>query len=285
MSTLLTPVSDAEEIRQGDVIRRIEATSGIVTWGVIVTADCDIARKKTGERYTWLEIVSIKAYLEGIWAEEQLRQMIKKQARISAEAISVQIRKQKLSLNPLHPESLSKWLSTATAEEVLSAVSKTVDSKQLAALQALRLAHGYGTNANALSRFTEASKLLGRTEKNLQDLIREALNSGGGFPDFFVLPELPNTPDLGFVVLLRAVSSLSSGNLFLTEVDARINDRPGEFHRIGRFSDGLRFAITQKLAFLFSRIGMPTTFEDACSTATDLAIEALFRAPVKQGQP
>lgn len=285
MSTLLTPVSDTEEIRQGDVIRRIDATNGAVTWGVIVTADCDIARRKAGERYTWLEIVSIKAYLEGAWAEDQLRQMIKKQAKISAEAISGKIRKQKLSLDPLQPESLSKWLSTTTADEVLAAVSKTVDPKQLAALQALRLAYGYGTNANALSRFTEASKLLGRTEKNLQDLIREALNSGGGFPDFFVLPELPNTPGLGFVVLLRAVSSLTSGNLFFTEMDARISGKPGEFHRIGRFSDGLRFAITQKLAFLFSRIGMPTTFEDACSTATDLAIEALFPAPEKQGQP
>ena len=50
------------------------------------------------------------------------------------------------------------------------------------------------------------------------------------------------------------------------------------FNRLlGRLNDGVRFSITQKLAFLFSRIGMPEAFEAACETATELAAEELFK--------
>ncbi|MNN99507.1 hypothetical protein D3C81_2191680 [compost metagenome] len=65
--------------------------------------------------------------------------------------------------------------------------------------------------------------------------------------------------------------------MYLTEQDARINDRPDAFHRLGRLNDGIRYSITQKLAFLFSRIGMPKTFESACEAAAELAFEEFFK--------
>lgn len=71
-------------------------------------------------------------------------------------------------------------------------------------------------------------------------------------------------------------------DLYLTEQDARIHDRPDTFHRLGRLNDGTRFSITQKLAFLFSRIGMPKSFESACEAAAELTVEEYFKKNVQE---
>jgi hypothetical protein len=97
-----------------------------------------------------------------------------------------------------------------------------------------------------------------------------------------VLPELPRQSGLGFVVMLRSMWSIMSPDLYPTEQDARINDRPDAFHRVGRLNDGIRFSITQKMAFLFSRIGMPKTFESACETAAELTAEEFFKKNVQE---
>lgn len=68
-----------------------------------------------------------------------------------------------------------------------------------------------------------------------------------------------------------------ASDLYFTEQDARIYDRPDAFHRLGRLDDSIRFSITQKMAFLYSRIGMPTTFESACETALELTLEEFFK--------
>jgi hypothetical protein len=82
--------------------------------------------------------------------------------------------------------------------------------------------------------------------------------------------------------MLRSMWTIMAPDLYLTEQDARIHDRPDAFHRLGRLNDGIRFSITQKLAFLFSRIGMPKTFESACETAAELMVEEFFKKNVQE---
>ena len=53
-------------MRQGDIIRSLNPKTGkAAKLGVVITADCDIAQRKASERYTWLEIVPMKDYIEG----------------------------------------------------------------------------------------------------------------------------------------------------------------------------------------------------------------------------
>ena len=77
-------IEDDVAIRQGDIIRRHDGHSEIL--GLILTADCDIAQKKTNDRITWLEIVGADHYLENQWATEQLRRLVEKQSRAICEA-------------------------------------------------------------------------------------------------------------------------------------------------------------------------------------------------------
>ena len=178
-----------------------------------------------------------------------------------------------------------KWLRSKTAEEILARVTgkvPTAEDKPLRDLQGFALTVSADKTESAFRRLKAAWALFGIEEKNQQDSVRSAFKDGGGFQDYFVLPELPRQTGIGFVVMLRSMWTIMAPDLYLTEQDARIHDRPDAFHRLGRLNDGIRFSITQKLAFLFSRIGMPKTFESACETAAELMVEEFFKKNVQE---
>lgn len=286
MTGFFTQIEDTEEIRQGDIIRKLNPkTDEVETLGIVITADCDIAQKKAGERYTWLEILPMRSYIEEPWAKEQLRKLAEKRARTVCDHLNGQLRKRQLELTALTHDSLAQWLRDKTAEEVWASVTgqaPPVDSKPLRDLQGFALTVSADKTQSPFSRLKAAWALFGVDEKNQQENVRNAFKDGGGFQDYFVLPELPRQTELGFVVMLRSMWTIMASELYLTEQDARIHDRPDAFHRVGRLNDGIRFSITQKLAFLFSRIGMPKTFESACETATELTVEEFFKKSVKE---
>lgn len=272
-------VADDEDIRQGDVIRRIDADhEGQHSWGFIITADCDIAQKKAGDRFTWLEIVSSDQFLDRYWAPEQLRRFLDKQSKPACDALNGLIKKQGLPLASINPAMLHSWLAETNPEDVIASIRpvKSSDAKTLAQLSALRKALGQDGAGEGLACLREVWTLSGRDESKQRAAVREAFDGDRGFPDFVHIPELPATPGYGFVVMLRAISTLHAKDLYRSEADARIDGKPQAFHRIGRFSDGLRFSIAQKLAFLFSRIGMSIQFETACGAATELLVEKIY---------
>ena len=285
MTAFFTQIEDTEEVRQGDIIRKLNPKTGEATLGIVITADCDIAQRKASERYTWLEILPMAAYIEGPWAEEQMRKLSEKRSKAICEYLNGQIRKQQQGLAPLTHESLVKWLRSKTAEEILARVTgkvPTAEDKPLRDLQGFALTVSADKTESAFRRLKAAWALFGIEEKNQQDSVRSAFKDGGGFQDYFVLPELPRQTGIGFVVMLRSMWTIMAPDLYLTEQDARIHDRPDAFHRLGRLNDGIRFSITQKLAFLFSRIGMPKTFESACETAAELMVEEFFTKNVQE---
>ncbi len=286
MTGFFAQIDDTDEVRQGDIIRKVHPKTGEAEkLGIVITADCDIAQKKAGERYTWLEIVPMAAYIEGPWALEQLRKLAEKRSKAICEHLNGQIRKLQPGLAALTHESLAQWLRSRTAEEILASATgqaPSPDSKPLRDLKGFALTVSADENHSPFSRLKAAWTLFGVEEKVQQESVRNAFKDGGGFQDYFVLPELPRQTGLGFVVMLRSMWTIMAPELYLTEQDARIHDRPHAFHRLGRLNDGIRFAITQKLAFLFSRIGMPKTFESACETAAELTVEEFFKKSTQE---
>ncbi len=73
----LVSVADDQEVRQGDLIRRFAEPRPEGEWGFVLTADCDIAQGKTGDRYTFIEVVPA-----------QLKRFVDKQAMVAAEQLN-----------------------------------------------------------------------------------------------------------------------------------------------------------------------------------------------------
>lgn len=270
--------ADDDPIRQGDVIRRRGVDGEAGCWGLIVTADCDIVQNKAGDRLTWLSMVSAQRYLRAYWAPEQLRRLRAKQGRWAVEALGGRLRRAHPGLGPLTAESMFAWLETDDPQSIIDTVSgqEKPDDKLLKVLNALRHAGDHEGSPDPFDRLRETHAMLGRPAADLRASIRDTLAGDGGFPDFFLLPDMrTGEEDGGHVVLLRDITTSAAEDIFASELQARLADRPHEFHRVARLHDRVRFAVAQKLAFLFSRIGLTAAFDMVCADTADLLASAV----------
>ncbi|MDM5151554.1 hypothetical protein [Aeromonas salmonicida] len=276
-----TNFPDDENIRQGDIIINLIGKNGgshisNITYGVILTADCDIAQDKSRDRYTWLEIIPVEQYIEHYWVQSEIKKIIKKQGRICIEILNPHIKKEHPLLSPLTEKSLCEWLVSNSVEEVICALRYNPQDSILRKLKALLIASRDSESSN-LDKLIEIKENLGTNKTAFIATLKEALSGSGDFPDFIFIPEIPaQDHSIGFIILLRNISTLRHHDLYKNEIDARVNGNENGYYRIGRFSDALRFSISQKVVFLFSRIGMESDFEQSCVTAIDLSLSEII---------
>ena len=84
MTDHFSHLQDDTELRQGDILRKYKKPmfrEG-VTWGVVITADCDLANNKHQGHISWLQVIPAKEYWLKFWAPQQLATFSKK--KISA---------------------------------------------------------------------------------------------------------------------------------------------------------------------------------------------------------
>jgi hypothetical protein len=277
MSEWWTDFDYDDPIRQGDILQRNPEATAEPDWALVVTADCDIVQRKAGGRYTCLSILAAPHWLSRHWAPDQLDRVIRRQVGPAAESLSGQLRQRDPDLDPLSDESLLRWLASQDALTICAAAcpDRPPGDALLGKLTALRIAAGHEGPEEPLDRLRAAWTALGRTVPQQRAALREALEGERGFPDYFLLPDIPKASGYGHVVLLRDIASVQADEVFRSAVQARIADQPHAWHRVSRLGDGVRFAVVQKLAFLFSRIGLSSGYENACSAAVDLILEAV----------
>ncbi|WP_454882635.1 hypothetical protein [Sphingomonas oryzagri] len=273
-----TEVDSDRPFAQGDILRSASPDAkSEPSFGLIITADCDIVQSKAADRLTYVEVVTTRAYLERVWIPDQLQKYVKKQVKGAAEELTGLMRRSGLEL-AMSADQLLDWLRDRPVEAIDKAVNRTgkpLDAKLVKTLTGLRCALGADADRKPLGQWRALRDILGEPVDRQSADLASALAGGGGFPDFFLLPELPGASGLGYVALLRFIQTVHADKVFTSEVDARIQGQPEALHRVGRLTDGIRFAVTQKLAFLFSRIGLPSHYEDACKSAAALAAESL----------
>lgn len=94
---------------------------------------------------------------------------------------------------------------------------------------------------------------------------------------YFFLPQLPDNSRYGHVVLLREIRAAPLESVFRRSIDIRNTDTsPPYFLRRGRLSDNVRYAIAQQVATLFSRVGLPASFEEECEVAKEVVSEEVL---------
>ena len=267
-------VGDDETFAQGDIVRRIAGEGRPGEFGLVLTADCDFAQRKNSNRLSYIEVVTIGRYLDDYWAPDQLAKHLQKQVAPAAQQIAASMRRSGSDLS-LDETQLVDWLKRRTVEQVEAAVGVAFDAKLSRTLEGVRCATDDIAEPTALGRWVRLRRLLGDSVQQVRGTISAAF-AGSGFPDYFVLPELPGSEEYGHVAVLRSMRTVPASEVHVSEIEARISDRPHELHRVGRLPDGIRFAFAQKIAFLFSRIGLPEHYEAACSSAATLAAESMI---------
>lgn len=255
------PVSDQSPFRQGDVIRRdiapsAEGQPATAEWGVIITADCDIAQEKMGEFFTYLVIRSARDYVEHVWASEEISRLVDRHGRVAVEHILRADQARDPNATPLTFAELSDWVLADGADAILNAVmisQAAIRKKVATALEVLALVDDRRrTHSTPLKRLRACWTCEGKKEPEHKGLVQNALRQRQMRSDYMLTPTLPSETEVGFVVMLRDIRAIKPSDLFASRLDLRIgNGGNSAMYRIGRFSDFIRYAIAQRMANLF----------------------------------
>lgn len=264
-------VAEGVPIRQGDVIRADDQSGdGSPIWAVIVTADCDIAQGKMGSFFTCLEVVTATDYIGHYWAADELSKLRKKYEDRAISLIHSADVKHNPEAQPISPADLADWVGQDGAEGVVQLLSMTRGA-ETECVQALRIvAAAQVEDKTELDRLKDVWCLLKRTKKDQDGAMRGAVRPSQMRSDYILLPALPAEREIGFVVLLRSIRSISPNKIHPSRLSLRISGERDGFYRIGRLKDFLRYSISQKWTSLYSRIGMTDNFESECETAAEI---------------
>lgn len=274
------------KLNQGDIIHRPPSESSCPEeWGFIVTADCDIAQDKAGAKLSYLEIVTACHFLDHVWSGEMLRKLRRDLLKEATALLSKAARQLDSSYDALTSADLLTWLTDSSPAEIVAALElpPKKQAQHLEALERVELAHGM--RGDGMTPFQRLRRIW-TTQKLAESTIRARLNQALDYnraTDFHLIPSIPGSDQLGFVVLLREVSSIPQSSIVASALDHQIAGDPTRFYVAGPSTDNLRFAISQKMAFLFSRIGMSEDYEDQCDLVTQIAVEEMLSRPDNKG--
>nr|WP_034340742.1 hypothetical protein [Herbaspirillum sp. B39] len=224
-------ISPTATLTQGDLIKFDGETDPLKQVGIVVTADCDLERKKHAKLVTLIPVVSVKVLLEHYLLPEDCE---RKRSQIESFAM------QDFGIDSDQPIEVKYFMLKEKVENAqkLSPVQTIVGRLMRDQLNSICI-DDYKILMNAI-------KL---QRKNPKDLSQQILARG----DLFILPNLAALGVGGDVAWVRHIWQVPVGNIALRTSETK--HRPGE--RLARLDSPFRYRLTQLLAQVFSDIGLP----------------------------
>lgn len=253
-------ISDPDEVAQGDVIEWLpsHAKAPWRVFGVVVTADCDLA---------WGKHEGIISYVPGLLSSDFIWQGFRGKFFTSRHAEALQSaaklanlsrRKMGIADSNISTSAMHDWLKRAGREGVLNElnVADAPREKIRTLLDQILAYDEVLDQPNAdMSLLTRAFAMTG-VKGDQAALIKRIEESWGQLPgDIFHLPSLPTGDEEGMFLMLRHIRQLPA---------SAIAGRPGDIDggnakvkRVARVCPPYRYSITQNLARVFADIGLP----------------------------
>lgn len=225
-------IAPGARLHQGDLIRFEDSKDPLRKAGIVVTADCDLDKKKHANLVTLVPVVSVKVLMERYLLPEdcerkrdQIEAKVFKSSNIDI-GLEIEVRKALL-------------LKQVAAGEITPADG------------ALALAARFvldDMESMSVENYLKIMQFSGSGVKKSADISQQIKSRG----DVFILPD-PTEFKVDEIAWVRHIwqESLSSIAVKTSEVVAR----PGE--RIARLDSPFRYRLTQLMAQVFSDIGLP----------------------------
>jgi hypothetical protein len=258
----------SEEVRQGDLLVARSQKPGLVDeFYLVITADCDISKGKFGRQLACLRVLQIDQYVRTIWATKKLEKLQKNELTKLRGQVAKWHSQAQGSPSFITEDAVSTWVKREQPETICEElqVPEKEYKKLTAALTAFKDAittletHATRDKLTQLAAYKGA--VLGKDiELSQKEVLQEAQNES--LPeDVFLLTSLSQVSDDGAVVLLREIVGIQ-----YEVVCYRITDAVAETSllRVGRLYPTFKYAVSQAFGALYSKIGLPPTYEDRC---------------------
>lgn len=263
-----------EPLAQGDVFEWVELHKARPwkTFGVIVTADCDLFQDKANGRISYVPAFTAEDYLWHFWKNKRLAPVLKSNfgklrvrtsklliaqtegaAELSEEAMTYMIRQ--------HRENLPDIIGLKDKGQI--AIYRTILDKVIALIDLLG-----SENPNLVQLVSCYQHLTNKTgTENQEQLVKDFQSALGTLPgDIFHITTTSGMEDGGLFLLLRYISQCDVSDIAVRPEDLRFGS--AKARRIGRIAAPFRYAMTQNLGRVFSDIGLPEAYAERQSSSS-----------------
>jgi hypothetical protein len=262
------PIEDEKHVSQGDII--VWHDRAYVrpwhTYGMIVTADCDLAWDKHKGRISYVPAFLTEDFLWHHWRPSEFQQHCDAALETMALRINKWLRKRDVAHVDLSTEAIASWGSRVGSEKLLDELG-VGDKGERNTLQrpiddALELQSLLSTEIPDLDllRRCHALKPGKKSDTRLVSDCQKAMSELPG--DIFHLPALHDQDDEGLFLMLRHITQCDASVIALSPDDLRFGNAQAK--RVAKVMAPYRYAITQALARVFADIGLPKEYEVRC---------------------
>lgn len=260
------------EVRQGDllVVRGLKTGQAEEIF-LVITADCDISKSKFGRQLACFRVLPIDRYIRSIWAMKKLEKLRENELIQLRDQVAKWHTHSLGSKSSISADVVSAWVKREEPEAICEELNVPDDKRKkfTAALTAFRSAittleaHAAKDNLTQFEAYRGAV-LKREVELNRQEIQQDAQKATAELPeDAFLLTSLPQVSENGAVVLLREIVGVPYDSVCYRVTDTAIEN---SLLRVGRLQPTFKYAVSQAFGALYSKIGLPATYEDRCKS-------------------
>lgn len=262
------------EVRQGDllVVRSLK-TGQVEELFLVITADCDISKSKFGRQLACLRVLPIDRYVRTIWATKKLEKLRKDELTKLRDQVAKWHTHSLGFKSSISADTASDWVKRVGPGAICEELKVPDDKRKKfsAALTAFRSAiatlEAHAARDNLTQFVAYRGAVLERqVEQNRQEVLQDAQKATEELSeDAFLLTSLPQVSEDGAVVLLREIVGVPYDAVCYRVTDAVTEN---SLLRVGRLQPTFKYAVSQAFGALYSKIGLPATYEDRCKSVT-----------------
>jgi hypothetical protein len=236
--TLYEQVLPGDRLRQGDLAAFL-SDDPLRQYGLVVTADCDLANRKHGRLITLVSVISLKTALEHYLLLEQLDRQ----------------RDKLIAYTRHHFELTGDLIDPIVSADLRSRVDRASHNSdfRLPCLAAKGILNDLDTISGP--DFSELMTTIGISTQNLSARIANQIRDKG---DLIVLPKPSFLRDSVELAWVRQIWQLPLRQIVLRNSEVS----PASGMRIARLDSPFRYRATQVMGQVFSDIGTPDVARD-----------------------
>lgn len=230
-------VGPGATLRQGDLIVFEKADSPVHKVGIVVTADCDLEKKKHARLVTLVPVINTKTVLERCLFIEELEH-----------------KREQIEAYLFKEYSINQDQDRATSITLLRCAYESSDQKRKDDLKRAADFVLGDTEVIPIDSYTDLMKKIGGHPKG-RNAFRDKIRDRG---DLLILPSIKKLGVDANIAWLRPI-----WQVYIDEIALRtseVADRSGE--RLGRLDSPYRYRLTQLMAQVFADIGLPNVPDD-----------------------
>lgn len=259
---------------QGDVIAWDESVicRPWKCFGIVVTADCDLAKEKHAGQITYLPAFTTEDFIWHYWRVPIFEKEFNSRIEKLTTRINRWLEKNGIGSAAVSAAATERWVRRAGCEGLLDELGCTDPGQRSniaplieAVSMILAVLDAECPDFDALDR---AYPLIKKGATGLKDAALDFQTRLGSLPgDVFHLPTLPGKDDDGLFVMLRHVQQCRLDEIALRPDDLRFGSATAT--RVARLSPIFRYALTQAFGRVFTDIGLPEDHEERRKTHSE----------------